>query len=59
MSGPERFLYAKHFSFLTLAGDATRAQLQLSHVKRKFIGGFKGCLTAFEEMSSPVKGPGL
>ena len=24
-------LYAAHFSFLTLAGDATRSQLQLSH----------------------------
>ena len=31
-------------------------------LERKFIGGFKrmfGGLTAFEEMSSPVKAPGL
>ena len=43
-------LYAERFSFLTLAGDATRSQLHLSHSQRKFIGGFKGCLEDWQHL---------
>ena len=51
MSGETReILYAKRFSFLTLAGDATRSRLHLSHSQREFIGGFKGCLEDWQHL---------